>query len=73
MKTANSKSESAQIRLNRTEVDALLPGSTDRFVPIEGYQGLYLRVLPERGKNPTSYATVSQESSGSTFWGAIPP
>ena len=38
------------IRLNKTEVEALKPGEKDYFNPVEGLQGLQVRVLPNGEK-----------------------
>jgi integrase len=51
MKSAESETERAQIRLNKTEVEGLAPGQKDYFNPIEGFKGLYVRVLPNGVKS----------------------
>jgi len=45
------KQERAPIRLNRTEVESLVPGVKDYFVSVDGYDGLCLRVLPNGEKS----------------------
>lgn len=44
------KQDREPIRLNKTDVDGLMPEGKDYFNPVEGYQGLCVRVLPSGDK-----------------------
>ena len=46
-----AKQERHPIRLNKTEVEALAPGARDYFNPVDGFQGLHVRVLPNGEKS----------------------
>lgn len=44
------KKDRKPIPLNKTAVEGLVPESLDFFIPVEGYQGLHVRVLPNGQK-----------------------
>jgi len=48
---ADSVSDSRSLRLTKTDIEALVPGQRDSFVPVEGFKGLYMRVLPNGVKS----------------------
>ena len=48
---AGEKKNRQPIRLNKTDVEALTPELRDYFHPVEGFQGLHVRVLPNGEKS----------------------